>query len=285
MNDATTLEVHTHTTASDGEYTPTKLAELMLERGVDLWALTDHDTVAGCKEALSAVEDSELVFVPGIEVSAQLDEESIHVLGYGFDMEAPRLRAYGEELVGARRDRMEQMVERMVELGRQVTIEDVLEVAGGGNLCRPHLAKALLKQGHVDSIQKAFDRWLSDNGPAYVPMVRPSVEEAIEMIIDVGGMVVLAHPGRYSDLSEHFERWSELGLWGLEVRHPSHNSREEDRLIQLADRAGLGKTASNDWHGHKPGERERLGNVTFPEQWRQPFLARLKETTYFRSAK
>lgn len=278
MSEAKTLEIHSHSTTSDGQFSPLKLAQLMRDADVDVWALTDHDTIDGCDAARKAAKAAGVAFVPGIEVSAELDGESIHVLGYGVDTTDARLRSYGAEMSEARHQRMAQMVERMCELGVQVTMDDVIAASGGGNLGRPHLAKALQKRGHVPTWQKAFDRWLGLTRPGYVPMARPSVTDAIEMIIDVGGMAVLAHPGRYSDVTEHFSRWKQAGLWGLEVRHPSHNRVEEERLIRLADRAELAKTASNDWHGHKPGDAERLGAVVFPEAWRRLFLKEVEQT-------
>ena len=269
------LEIHTHSTASDGELSPSSLAALLIEKGVDLWSLTDHDTVAGCREAMKAVEGTDLRFVTGIEVSADLDGKSVHVLGYGVDLDDARLKSYGDEMVGARRDRMAGMVDRLNDLGVEVTMEDVEQISDGGNMCRPHLARALLKRGEVESIQQAFDRWIGNSRPGYVTMSRPSVAETIAMLQDAGGLVVLAHPARYGDLSDHFGRWKELGLWGLEARHPSHNRAAESRLVRLAQRHGLGTTASNDWHGHQPKDRERLGRVSFPEQWREPFLEAL----------
>ncbi len=278
MNEPMTMEIHSHSTTSDGKFSPSGLAELMSDAGVDLWALTDHDSIEGCDAAREAATELGLGFVPGIEVSAELQGESIHVLGYGVDTADRDLSSYGVEMTEARLDRMARMVDRMCELGVEVTLEDVIEVSGGGNLGRPHLAKALQKRGHVASTDKAFDRWLGTSRPGYVPMLRPPVVEAIKMIRDAGGMAVLAHPGRYSDVSEHFERWHNAGLWGLEVRHPSHNRRSEERLIRLADRNSLGKTASNDWHGHKPGDPDRLGRVVFPVSWQRSFFEALSET-------
>lgn len=275
MDEATILEIHTHSTVSDGEYAPRKLAGLMIERGVDLWALTDHDAVDGCEEASRAVEGTDVAFVSGIEISAERDDTSIHVLGYGFDPDDPVLQRYGEQMVDARRERMAEMVDRMCELGVEVTLDDVVEISGGGTMARPHLAKAVVRRGHVDHIQDAFDRWLYTGGPGYVKMARPSVGEAIEMIGAAGGLAVLAHPARYGEISAQLPRWKEAGLWGLEVRHPSHNTAEEARLVRLADRFGLGKTASNDWHGHQPEDRQRLGEVDFPQEWRTPFLEAL----------
>ncbi len=270
------LEIHSHSTTSDGAYDPQRMAQLMAEHGVELWSLTDHDSVDGCEKAAEAAREEGVEFVSGIEISADLEGDSIHVLGYGIDIEMERFRQFGREMVVARRRRMEAMVERMGELGYPVEMEVVREQAGGGNMGRPHLAKALVEVGHAEKLQETFDRWLHDGGPGYVPLTRPTVEESIEMIRAAEGLVVLAHPGRYRDLTNYMEGWRDAGLWGLEVRHPSHSTEEEHRLVELADRFGFGKTASSDWHGHKPGAVERLGEVVFPTSWREEFLEALK---------
>ena len=265
-------EIHSHSTVSDGRYTPNEVAELMADHQVALWSLTDHDHVGGCEEAAQAASRLGIEFIAGIEVSAALNGESIHVLGYGVDTEVEQLADYGDQMVADRRQRMAKMVQRINDLGFEVTMDDVREIAGGGNLGRPHLARALLKRGHIDNLQQAFDRWLADDGPGYVPLARPSVPEAAEMIRDAGGVVVLAHPGRYSEFSAHLQKWIDAGLWGLEVRHPSHSQADERRLIELADAHGLGKTASNDWHGNKPDSVSKLGEVVFPREWKEEFL-------------
>lgn len=278
MSPVETLEIHSHSTASDGTYEPQKLAELMADRQVDLWALTDHDTLAGCAEARRAASQLGIAFVAGIEISADLDGTSIHVLGYGLDETERGLSDYAKKMKEGRRQRMSRMVKRMCDLGHPVTLEEVIDQSGGGNLGRPHLAKALLARGYVDRLQKAFDRWLATDRPGYVPMSRPDVSEAVEMIVDAGGFAVLAHPGRYGDISDHLDRWRDRGLWGLEVRHPSHDGATERELLHLAARYDLGMTASNDWHGHKEGAFERLGKVRFPDSWRFPFLEKLEDS-------
>lgn len=275
MKNAEIFEIHSHSTTSDGTKSPEDLAALMAAHDVDVWALTDHDTVAGCARARQAAANEGIEFITGIEVSTDLDGVSIHVLGYGVDINDGPLATFGEVMEEARRERMAAMVERMTELGYPLTLEDVEAQSGGGNLGRPHLAKALVAQGYVDSPQKAFDRWIANNGPGYVPMGRPSVGEAIDMIGQAGGVAILAHPGRYGDIAEYLPQWKERGLWGLEVRHPSHNGHTERRLSRLAIDHGLGRTASNDWHGHKEGEMQRLGKVRFPREWREPFLDQL----------
>ncbi len=277
MSIPTCLEIHSHSTISDGRYEPEEVAEFMKEAGVDLWSLTDHDTVAGCRRAREAAEALGVGFVSGIEISADHHGDSIHVLGYGVDIDDPKLGIYGEEMVRAREDRMAKMVEQMCALGFEVTLEEVLEISGGGNVGRPHLARALVKRGHVDQMQQAFDRWLAAGQPGYVAMARPTVPETIDMIRQAGGLVVLAHPARYRDLSGQLSEWKERGLWGLEVRHPSHDREDEARLLAWADRIGLGTTASNDWHGNHPSEKERLGTVRFPREWREGFCSALQD--------
>lgn len=275
------LEIHSHTTVSDGKYSPEDLAAKMAGVGVDLWILTDHDTVEGCQRAYEAARSVGVGFAPGIEVSADEEGDSIHVLGYGVSLEDEVLRGFGERMEVARRERMGRMVERLDELGVGVSLEDVLEISGGGNVGRPHLAKALLAAGHVESLQQAFDRWLANSRPGYVPMGRPSVEDSIAMIRDAGGLVVLAHPGRYQDVSGRLSAWRELGLWGIEVRHPSHDMHDEKRILGWAEKEGLGRTASNDFHGNHRGEEGRLGKVRFPADWRDEFWEALQETWWF----
>lgn len=272
------LEIHSHSTVSDGAYSPRRVAELMAEHDVELWALTDHDNIGGCREAAEHARRVGVEFIPGIEISASLKGESIHVLGYGVDPDFSELADFGEEMVRVRRSRMHEMIERMAELGYEVEFDEVEEIAGGGNVGRPHLARALLQRGYVDELQEAFDRWLHDEGPGYVALARPSVEEAVQMIIDAGGLAVLAHPGRYSDISGQLAIWKEAGLWGIEVRHPSHDASDEQRLIELADRFDLGMTASQDWHGNEPGDVELLGTLDFPPRWSEEFIQAVDDT-------
>lgn len=277
------LEIHSHSTMSDGKFSPEQMARLMAEKGVELWALTDHDTVAGCGLAREAANEQGVRFVAGIEVSARHRGQSIHVLGYGVDERSAQIRAYGEQALQARRDRMEAMAERMTELGYPVTMAEVEAVAKTANLGRPHMAQALVKKGYTDTMQSAFDRWLANGQPAFMPLLQLSVEEAIELLVGAGGMVVLAHPARYGDISDILGDWKDQGLWGIEVRHPSHDLADEERLLRWADRFGLGKTASNDWHGTHPEAMQRLGTVRFPEDWRRPFLEALDDLEVHKS--
>lgn len=272
------FEIHSHSTVSDGGLRPEELARRMAIADVEVWALTDHDNVSGCARAEKAATAQGMKFISGIEISAVHDGQSIHVLGYGFDRRRPELATYGSRMVEARRQRMEQMIEKVNALGMEMTLEEVIALSPEGNIGRPHLATAMVKRGYCEGEQAAFDRWLSRNGPAYVAMTLLSVEQAIELIVKAGGLVVLAHPARYGDLTPVLKRWKDRGLWGLEVRHPSHGITDENRLLRAAKSIGLGTTASNDWHGTTPAEEKRIGKVRFPAQWREAFLEAMNGT-------
>ncbi|TXC76459.1 PHP domain-containing protein [Bradymonadales bacterium TMQ1] len=274
------MEIHSHSTVSDGTFEPEHVARLMAERGVAHWSLTDHDTTGGLKRAQAACAEVGVSFISGIEISAQSEGKSIHVLGYGFDPGEPHLASYAETMEVARHERMAEMVERVRALGLEVTLEDVMAQSIQGNVGRPHLARALHARGLVDTPQEAFDRWLRADGPGYVPMAYLSVDDALELIQGAGGMVILAHPGRYTTMVGHLDRWREAGLFALEVRHPSHDLATERRLVDVAQNYGLMMSASNDWHGSLPDDIERLGRVNFSPTWRDAFFDRLAQTTW-----
>lgn len=272
------FEIHSHSTISDGRLSPLDMAEKMAASGVRLWSLTDHDNVSGCEEAERGARAQGITFVSGIEISAQYKGTSIHVLGYGFDRTKKELATYGDQMVAARRNRMKEMVEKVSSLGMKVTTDEVHQLSPEGNIGRPHLATALVRRGYVESEQEAFDRWLHREGPGYVPMTLLSVRDAIALIRGAGGLVVLAHPARYGDLSELLPQWKIDGLWGLEIRHPSHSTQDEARLLRVAKKAGLQCTASNDWHGSTTSEERRLGKVRYPEAWATSLLKALSNT-------
>lgn len=271
------FEIHTHSTCSDGHLSVTELVALCVATGVGTWALTDHDTCRGCREAAPLARAQGIAFVPGIEISAY-HKGSIHVLGYGFDPEHSAMRAYEKRMADSRVERLQDMILRLNALGVTVTMEDAMAQAShGGILGRPHLARALVARGDVHEPQQAFDRWLGEGREAYVAMTWLSVPEAISLIHEARGVAVLAHPGRYMD-RVLMEEWTEAGLDGVEVRHPSHNIHHETLLLKLAERLGLLRTASSDFHGPPAGllAEETFGRVFFPPAWSEPWLERLR---------
>ncbi len=256
-------ELHTHSTYSDGVFDPEALAEKCHELGVKIWALTDHDTTAGCDRAKKAAEKYDIQFIPGIEISAH-HGRSVHVLGYHVDTK--RIAAYSKEQVQRRRNRMLEMIKRLNSQGVSISIDDVKLSEHADVYTRPHIAQALVKKGYGASIQDAFDQYIGEDCSAYVPSDWPCVEEAIGIIHDAGGIAVLAHPGIYTlpndkNLDEMIPIWTDAGLDGLEAFHPRHSDAQEQRYKAVAESLGLFWTSSSDFHGPQKVGAERFGKV------------------------
>lgn len=264
------IDLHAHTTASDGAFTPTGLVDHAAEQGVDVVAVTDHDTVAGCAEAAIAAAGTGVRVVAGIEVSAWQDGMGVHVVGLFVDTADP---AFLERLDAFRRERAERarlMVERLNALGLTLSFEDVLAQAGDAVLARPHVARALVASGLVPDIRAAFsDDLLGDGGPAHVPRDGTSPSQAVDLIRSAGGVGVLAHPGcgrsrdgRAGIPDDVVEALAAGGLAGIEVDHPQHPPPVRERLRAMADRLGLVPVGSSDCHGPRDDRGARLGTCT-----------------------
>ena len=261
------IDLHLHSTRSDGRVEPAEVMAAAKEKGLKAVALTDHDTVTGIEEAMAAAEALDLEFVPGIEFSCYDDAGSTHLLGYYFD---PTYGELVEYLDGARKKRIERavrMIEKLDRLGIRITLEAVMEqAAADGLIARPHVARALLEQGHVKSFREAFDRLLAAGQPAYVPTWRISPAEGIRRIHDAGGLAVLAHGGK-SHSDEAIDHLAKEGLDGLECLHPEHGPVEVRRLRRLAAEYGLLETGGSDWHGSHDGRRGQLSSQPVPYEW------------------
>ena len=190
-------DLHTHSTFSDGTATPTENVALACERGLDGIAVTDHDTMDGWGEALAAASDADLRIVPGVELSAEHDGASLHVLGYWVDPAHEGLRAELRRLHDTRFRRGEMIVEKLRALGHDISFERVRRIAGDDLIARPHIAQAMVETGIVATERDAFDSYISDDGPAYVPKHALAPEDALALIRDAGGACVLAHPGMW----------------------------------------------------------------------------------------
>lgn len=268
----TGYDLHSHSNRSDGTLSPAEVMELAAERDLAGVALTDHDTFDGLQEAANAASDLGLDFVPGIEFSAEYDAASLHILGYWVDPDDPAIEAELLRLTATRFRRGEMIVEKLRELGLDVSIERVLELAGGEAIARPHIAEAMVEAGIVADEKEAFDRYISDDGLAYVPKHALAPMEALRLIGEAGGVCVLAHPGmwRGSDTvpDELIEEMAAGGMAGLEVRHPDHDETLRARYARLAERLGLLALSSSDCHGERYGFRmgeERTDAATFAE--------------------
>ena len=256
------IDLHSHTTASDGELSPEDLLARARAAGVTTLAVTDHDTVKGLARAQAAAGAQGIRLVPGIEVSAEAEGREMHVLGHFVDPTEPGLASYSERLGDERAVRMGRMVERLNQLGFPLTLEEVERIAAGAHLGRPHLALALLARGYVTSTREAFDRFLADGKPAYVGRFRLPAEEAIAMLHRAGGTATVAHPGSSKVSSYTLERLAKAGLDGLEIFHPDHVPSQREAFLRQADALGLVPTAGSDYHGPRVTPDRALGMVS-----------------------
>lgn len=267
-------DLHLHSTASDGELPPSELMARAAEGGLTVVALTDHDSAAGVREATPAARDLGLALIPATELSATRDGREIHILGYGIDPDHPAIRRRGEAARSLRRGRMAAMVSRLEPLGVRVSMAEVEAAAGDGRvmLGRPHLARALVRAGVVATVQEAFDRWIGDGHPAFVPTDLGTPEDAIATIRDAGGLPVWAHPP--SDvLVEWLPALTESGLEGVEAYRATWSGARCRRVAKAARGQGLCVTGGSDWHGPRKGGR--LGDFWLPEERIRDFLDRL----------
>jgi predicted metal-dependent phosphoesterase TrpH len=248
------VDLHLHTTASDGVMTPSEIVRYAKSKGLQAIAITDHDTIEGLEEGLSEGKKIGFEVIPGIEISAEHSPGSMHLLGYFFDIHHPLLRERLAHLQRARAERNPKIVEKLNRIGVKVSYEEVVRVSGGGQVGRPHFAQVLLNKGYVRSFQEAFDRFLKKGAQAYVEKFRFRATEALHFVREAGGVVVLAHPktlglNGYSEMERLLLQLAKDGLKGLEVYYPEHSPLEVSQYKALAKRCGLVITGGTDFHG------------------------------------
>jgi predicted metal-dependent phosphoesterase TrpH len=258
------VDLHLHSTASDGSRAPGDVVRSAHGAGLVAIALTDHDTVAGLPEAQAAGAALGVRIVNGVELSAVEGASETHVLGLHLHDTGVLERGLGE-LRAMRGRRAVRIVELLQSQGVQVTIDDVLQQAGSGAIGRPHVARALVADGWAVDVRDAFDRYLAAGRPAYVAKDQLGMREAVAMIHAAGGIAVLAHPGAAAT-RERLEALLALGLDGVEVKHPSHSPQEIARIRALAEQLGLLPSGGSDWHGASEGPRT-IGMMHVPHDW------------------
>jgi 3',5'-nucleoside bisphosphate phosphatase len=271
------IDLHTHTTFSDGTFTPTELIGLAVERGLSAIAVSDHDSTEGLPEAFEAADGTGLEVVPGTELSTLYDGQACHMLCYWMDLEDGEFQGELRRLRDDRFTRGERMVERLQELGYPVSFERVKEIAEGGNIVRPHVAQVLVEAGVIDRIDQAFTpELIGTGGRAYVEKHALGPVDSLALIKRAGAVAAIAHPGLWREglgvSDELIEELAEAGLDGIETAHPDHTPEMEARYRDMAGRLGLVATGSSDCHGTRY-DPVRLGSVTTdPKEY-----ARLKE--------
>jgi 3',5'-nucleoside bisphosphate phosphatase len=261
------LDLHLHTTHSDGSCTPTEVIGLAHQAGVTALAITDHDIMTGVEEAITAGKHCGIEVIPGVEISSIIGQSELHILGYFLDWQDPVLHERLKTLRDSRHRRNPQIIERLQALGINITYEEVRSLAGSDSVGRPHIARALMDKHVVSSAKEAFDRFLADGKPAYVPRDLPSPAEAIQWITAAGGLAVLAHPTwvKLADRSliELVRELKAAGLDGVEVYYSTHAARQTREYLSLAQQLGLLVTGGSDFHGlTKPDIEVGVGKGT-----------------------
>jgi 3',5'-nucleoside bisphosphate phosphatase len=253
------IDLHIHSTASDGSLSPAAVVAAARAGGLHVIAIADHDTIGGVADAQLAAH-GELHVIPALELSTYDTGAEYHILGYFVDPSNPRLVEHGARASGAREIRMRGMIERLANIGIRLEFEHVLAAAGTKpeSIGRPHLARALVERGHVTTVSEAFDRFIGDQGPAFVPTALITPFEAIDIIHEAGGVAVWAHP-RQETLLAALPALVTHGLDGLECYRPRLNHADTERISAAAARAGLFVTGGSDWHGVWQG---RLGDFS-----------------------
>jgi predicted metal-dependent phosphoesterase TrpH len=266
------IDLHMHSTASDGSRAPADVARAVHAAGLAAFALTDHDTIAGLPEAEAACHQLGIRLVPGVELSAVEGDVETHVLGLHLS-DLSELEHRLAALREMRVNRAVRIVERLNQLGVAVTFDAVLAQAAGGAVGRPHIARALIAGRWVGDFREAFERYLGNGKSAFVAKERLPVSESIALIHRAGGLAVLAHPGQQCT-RERVAALVACGLDGIEILHPSHSWEDSQRLDAIAGEFELVRSGGSDWHGSPDGARS-LGMMRVPAHWLSQHDARV----------
>ncbi len=259
------VDLHVHTSASDGRYTPLELVRRAVQAGVSVLAITDHDTVAGIAPALEAAKSfPHLTVIPGVEINTDVPSGEAHLLGYYIDYYSPELLSRLSEMRDSRQDRGKRMVIKLETLGMPLAWERVTEIAGTDSIGRPHIAQAMLEKGYIKNLREAFEKYLGRDGPAYVERTRMSPVQAIDLILRAKGLPVLAHPLSVADPENMIKVLKAYGLAGIEVYYGSYPVPDVSRLLSLAGKYNLIPTGGSDFHGLDEKAETSLGGAKVP---------------------
>ena len=253
-----------HTTASDGSFTPQELVAEAEQEDLQVIAVTDHDTVTGVEPALKAAEDREIKVIPGIEFTTYVAGQRVDILGYDLDYKNTDLLNIIDKLQNARQIRAQKILDKLSEFEIDLNFAKLQELAGETGIGRPHIAKLMVKEGYVNNMQQAFDDYLEDGGPAYVPKYKLEPSQAVELITGAEGKAVLAHPGEINDRALVKELIQVEGLNGIEAYYSKHTKEQTEYYLNLAQENGLFVTGGSDCHGPANEDKYLIGTVDVP---------------------
>jgi len=271
------VDLHIHSTASDGKLTPAEIVREAAEGGLTFIALADHDTVDGIAQAQTAAKSfPELKVIPGVEISTDIPQGEIHMLGYFIDYADPQLKSALNRFRNSRLGRAQGMVAKLDKLGIHIDWQRVQEIASGSSIGRPHIAQAMLEKGYIASIKQAFTDYIGRNGPAYVEREKMTPAEAVELILEAKGLPVLAHPLTAGDPETMTTELKAAGLAGIEAYYDGYTPEEINRLVGLADKHNLIATGGSDYHGLDPNETA-IGGAEVPIESVERLIALAKQ--------
>jgi predicted metal-dependent phosphoesterase TrpH len=277
------VDLHLHSTASDGKLSPETLVKMAAELGLKYIALTDHDSVAGIPTALEAARAFPgLTFIPGVEISTDVPEGEVHILGYFIDYADPELGKSLEKFRDSRQGRAQGIVTKLKKLGINIDWARVQELAGDGAIGRPHIARAMIEKGYVNKFEEAFEKYIGHGGPAYVERYKMAPAEAVALILSARGLPVLAHPFTVSGPEKLVKGLKTAGLVGLEAYYKDASREDTGTMLRLAEQYGLIATGGSDYHGISASSEVRPGGVDMPLKAAEDLIALAHERGIFR---
>ena len=272
------VDLHIHSTASDGRLSPAEIVRKAAEGGLAVIAISDHDTIDGITLAQAAAKDFPwLIFIPGVELSTDYPEGEVHVLGYFIDYTDPELKAVLERMRNSRRERAQGMITKLGDLDIHIEWQRVQEIAGSGSIGRPHIAQAMLEKGYIASIKEAFTKYIGRGGTAYVERKKRTPQEAVRLILRASGLPVLAHPFTASrDPEALIAELKAAGLIGIEAYYNGYNADEVNKLVGLANKYSLVATGGSDYHGLDESNETMIGGADVPMEAAERLIALAK---------
>jgi len=274
----TGIDLHIHTNASDGQFSPAEIVSRAVALEMVTIAITDHDTTNGIASALAAAQSfPELRVIPGIEVSTDIPAGDVHVLGYFIDYTDTVLQVALEKMWNSRRERARKMIARLADVGCVIEWERVLEIAGTATMGRPHIAQAMMENGCADSFKDAFNQYIGRDGPAYVSRDKMTPVQAVELILRSKGLPVLAHPLTVPDPEAMIIELKTAGLIGIEVYYKNYSNEDIQLLRELSDRYGLVSTGGTDYHGIDPDTEVEIGGIDVPTECVEQLVTLMRE--------